>query len=121
MGLDMYAYTTGKKPKKLVDFDDDSHTELHYWRKHPNLHGWMEDLYWAKGGASDSFNCVNVLLDRDDLDDLERAIHEKQLPQTEGFFFGETDGSEVEGDLLFVANARAAIAAGAYVYYTSWW
>lgn len=121
MGLDMYAYATSKKPEKPVDFKDESQSELHYWRKHPNLHGWMEDLYFAKGGSADSFNCVNVLLTSEDLDELERVIREKLLPHTTGFFFGESDGTEFEDDLQFVAKARQALAAGASIYYTSWW
>ncbi len=121
MGLDMYAYATSRKPAAPVDFKDDEHERLHYWRKHPNLHGWMERLYYAKGGTKDSFNCVNVELTADDLDALERVIKENKLPETCGFFFGETDGSERDDDLAFVAEARAAIAEGRFVYYTSWW
>jgi hypothetical protein len=56
-----------------------------------------------------------------DLDYLEDAIKTNRLPETTGFFFGATDGSEREDDLEFVAKARAAIAQGLYVYYTSWW
>ena len=52
MGLDMYALTTTEKPASAVDFDADAHSELHYWRKHPDLHGWMEKLYREKGGAA---------------------------------------------------------------------
>lgn len=45
MGLDMYAYVTDETPDGNVDFEVGSLSELHYWRKHPNLHGWMEKLY----------------------------------------------------------------------------
>lgn len=55
------------------------------------------------------------------LDRLEADTRANALPCTEGFFFGESDGSEVEGDLAFVATARAAIAEGKTVFYTSWW
>jgi hypothetical protein len=121
MGLDMYAYATNQKPERSVDFKDESEDQLHYWRKHPNLHGFMECLYYQKGGQAESFNCVNVELTSDDLDILETAIKDNLLPPTCGFFFGETDGSEHEDDLAFVAEARAAIAEGRHVYYTSWW
>ena len=56
----MFAYRTSVKFSKPVDFQDeikmlsengeDAYTEIAYWRKHPNLHGWMEDLYYKKGG-----------------------------------------------------------------------
>ena len=46
MGLDMYAYTT--HPAILLNRG--TKTSFHFWRKHPNLHGWMRDLYVRKGG-----------------------------------------------------------------------
>ena|SRR5690554_4268140 len=94
---------------------------IHTWRKHPNLHGWMEQLYRAKGGQDDTFNCVNVALTADDLDRLEADIRADALPFTEGFFFGTTRPDEIELDLDFIAKARAAIAEGKTVFYTSWW
>jgi hypothetical protein len=121
MGLDMYAYTINRAPEKPVGFKADDAVEIHYWRKHPNLHGWMERLYREKGGEDDSFNCVNLLLTRADLDALEDAICSHRLPPTSGFFFGESDGSEVDDDLHFIAKAREAIAAGLTVFYSSWW
>jgi hypothetical protein len=123
MGLDMNAFATKAKPATEVDFStiNFEETELHYWRKHPNLHGWMENLYYDKGGEADSFNCVPVVLDDEDLDVLEEDIKSGNLPQTSGFFFGQTDGDEVDGDLEFVAKAREAIKNGMTVYYTSWW
>ncbi|ASY66520.1 hypothetical protein SJ05684_b55380 (plasmid) [Sinorhizobium sojae CCBAU 05684] len=42
-----------------VDFEISRATALHYWRKHPNLHGWMEHLY-PRGGKDAIFNCVNL-------------------------------------------------------------
>lgn len=125
MGLDMYAYTIHPDAiTEEVDFDigalDENATRIHQWRKHPNLHGWMEELYQQKGG-SECFNCVPVVLSPDDLDRLEAAIRGGQLPDTSGFFFGVTDGTEVEDDLAFIAKAREAIASGLAVFYSSWW
>ena len=120
MGLDMYARKTKKKISKMVDFKNDEYEEFYYWRKHPDLHGWMEDLYASKGGKR-VFNLTPVRLTLDDLDRLETDIREGNLPCTGGFFFGESDGTEVEDDLEFVALARAAIRDGDTVYYSSWW
>jgi hypothetical protein len=120
MGLDMYAYATASPPATPVDFTDEPQLELHYWRKHPDLHGWMEILYRAKGGT-EQFNCANVVLTSEDLDELEKVIRARNLPDTTGFFFGDSVGSEQDDDLSFVAKSRAAIARGLYVYYTSWW
>ncbi|MCZ8036445.1 MAG: hypothetical protein O9288_17050 [Novosphingobium sp.] len=121
MGLDMYAFATRTAPVTPVDFTAEESQELAYWRKHPNLHGWMEHLYRAKGGTAEDFNCVNLQLDAADLDALEHAVRSKTLPPTVGFFFGQTDGSEYGEDLAFIARAREALARGEAVYYTSWW
>lgn len=121
MGLDMYAFTTAEPVEAEVDFTAKTAAELAYWRKHPNLHGWMENLYYAKGGHDIDFNCVNVALTAEDLDRLEADIEANALPHTEGFFFGATDGSERDDDLAFITKARAAIAEGKTVFYTSWW
>jgi len=60
-------------------------------------------------------------LERADLDALERVVRQRQLPTCSGSFFGESDGSEQADDLAFIAEARAAMARGRLVYYTSWW
>lgn len=124
MGLDMYAFSTKAKPKTEVDFSTTNFQpeEVHYWRKHPNLHGWMHELYLSKGGDKHTdFNGDCVVLTESDLDELEDDIKDGSLPDTSGFFFGQTDGSESEDDLDFVRKAREAISEGNTVYYTSWW
>lgn len=126
MGLDMFAYKVKKGLiTESVDFEisdkEESNEDLHYWRKHPNLHGWMEDLYNKKGGSAPEFNCVNVQLTEEDLNELESSINDRNLPETVGFFFGASDGSETEDDLEFIRKAKEAIAEGYDVYYTSWW
>ena len=126
MGLDMYAFSTKAKPKTEVDFETknfEPQDEVAYWRKHPNLHGWMQSLYESKGGTSHDFNGDCVVLTLNDLEDLEHDIKQNDLPDTSGFFFGESanNDQENENDLLFVTKAREAIAEGKTVYYTSWW
>lgn len=126
MGLDMYAYRVKRgMVTEQVDFEvpenADDQSVLHYWRKHPNLHGWMERLYYDKGGKEDVFNCVNVQLTEDDLDRLEKSVKNENLPHTEGFFFGESQPEDREDDLEFIKKAREAISEGDDVYYTSWW
>jgi hypothetical protein len=121
MGLDQFALITTEPIDKEVDFKVPGNAgELHYWRKHPALHGWMQQLYDAKGGGQE-FNCVPLKLDSKDLDNLEAAIKGNELPETVGFFFGTTTGDETEDDLDFVTKARQAIADGYTVLYDSWW
>lgn len=120
MGLDMYALTTCEQPETAYGFKADMAEEIHRWRKHPNLHGWMENLYFEKGGI-ELFNCIALKLTAEDLDRLEADVRAGNLPETCGFFFGASDGSENEDDLAFIAKARAAIAEGRTVFYDSWW
>jgi hypothetical protein len=131
MGLDMYVekVINPEDPSPIhlvteadyVPFDGAQVEQFWYWRKHPNLHGWMENLYYRKGGKSDTFNTVNVVLTKEDLERLEKDIQAGKLPYTAGFFFGESDGSEKDEDLEFIRKAKEAIDGGAVLYYTSWW
>ena len=123
MGLDMYAYAAAKAYDHTSESDS---RELAYWRKHPNLHGWMEQLWHEKGipAASDDpmFNGVELELTWEDLDRLEADVKNGHLPATRGFFFG--DGSDEyyrEQDLEFVRKARAEIFTGLKVFYNSSW
>ena len=123
MGLDQYA--TARRGEAITD--DEGYTyyedsmELAYWRKHPNLQGFMQELYYEKGGEGE-FNCVDVELTLEDLDSLEATLDNEALPETEGFFFG-SDSSEyyAEADREFIVAARAAIKQGYTVTYSSWW
>lgn len=126
MGLDMFAYKVKKGMiNESTDFqlpeNEETHQELHYWRKHPNLHGWMEQLYYDKGGKDGTFNCVNVQLTEEDINNLEKDVQDGLLPETQGFFFGQSYPEDKEGDLEFIKQAREAINEGYDVYYTSWW
>ena len=128
MGLDQFAYKTRVKPGKSVDFQDEVYKdevereEIHYWRKHPNIHGFMEKIYREKGGDSE-FNCRPVELTQDDIDSLASMILDKELPETSGFFFGQSfgDDEEVDDDLEFCKKASEAIKEGYTVFYDSWW
>jgi hypothetical protein len=118
MGLDMYAYTAAKEQAD----SETSQREIAYWRKHPNLHGWMERLAKEKGYSYKSFNGVELELTWEDLDELERAITHSQLPSTQGFFFGdEADDFYKEQDLEFIRRARAELFLGLKVFYNSSW
>jgi hypothetical protein len=132
MGLDMYAFTVSQKDAgdNVVDLDfnygkdnEIEKEEIFYWRKFNALHGWMEQLYRAKGGAKESFNCTTVRLDKPDLDQLEMDMRNDQLVPVAGFFFGQQTiyPEDLESVASFVAKSRAAISEGQAVYYDSWW
>ena len=130
MGLDQYAYAAAKAN---LDWNNNNQRELAYWRKHPNLQGWMEQLWRAKGcpGVSNNldidnndvtFNGVEVELAWEDLDALEEDVKNARLPPTGGFFFGNnSDEYYRETDLEFIRKARAEIFMGLKVFYNSSW
>ena len=125
----MYAYVATKPGAQEEYYEQYNATgtatqprELAYWHKHPNLHGWMEELYYTKGGDVDTFNGVEVELTWDDLDELEQAILNDELPDTKGFFFGDlSDDYYKQKDLTFIKNARAELFVGLKVFYNSSW
>ena len=129
MGLDQNAYSFSRKVVINPDADVDltftdiaEPSELAYWRKHPYLQGWMEKLYYDKGGKAESFNCVNVRLEEDDLNRLKEDVESGSLPETDGFFFGDDAcGHYKEQDLKFVKDALEEIKDGRIVIYNSWW
>lgn len=114
MGLDMYAYVAAKA-------DQEDTRELAYWRKHPNLHGWMRQLWEIKGNSGD-FNGDELELTWEDLEHLEQAVTHRQLPPTGGFFFGrDADEEYHQDDLAFIKAARAELFLGLKVFYNSSW
>jgi hypothetical protein len=135
MGLDMYAYAAARSGQnedyyqQNLDGNLESVSkprEIAYWRKHPNLHGWMEELWRSKnelGSVDDPmFNGVELELTWDDLNQLEQDIKEGKLPATSGFFFGDdSDDYYRAQDLQFVADAKAEVFLGLRVFYNSSW
>jgi hypothetical protein len=129
MGLDQYCYT------KIGC----SEHELAYFRKHPNLHGWMEQLWRERdcpGISQDSdeqshdtlwnsvFNGIELPLTFDDIDRLEQDNANGKLAElkTTGFFFGSAS-DDVYRDAVaeFCRRARAELFLGLPVYYNSSW
>jgi hypothetical protein len=131
MGLDMYAYVAKKKDElkeyyENYNWEKDSSSipkprEIAYWRKHPNLHGWMHKL-WNEKGHSGDFNGDELELTAEDLDRLEFVVEQGKLPGTQGFFFGnDADDYYKAQDLKFIQEARAELIAGGKVFYNSSW
>ena len=141
MGLDMYAYVAARAGQqdefyKGAEWDNEikDHRnpnvnrprEIAYWRKHPNLHGWMARLWLAREGNElrelYNFNGIELELDADDLELLEYVVKERELPGTSGFFFGnDADDYYYDDDLKFIQMARAEIFLGFKVFYNSSW
>ena len=147
MGLDQYAYVAAREGQNSEwwdganmdpdtrDYRNDKVTkprELAYWRKHPNLQGWMESLWKRKMHETNrdipesewgsSFNGIELELTLSDLDELELAVKKRQLPSTQGFFFGNnSDQHYFNQDLEFIRQAKAELFLGLKVFYNSSW
>jgi hypothetical protein len=78
----MYPITRKDKPKHPVDFSEHGAIELHNWRGHHHLNGWIETLYRKKDGAEDYFRCTPVALETGDLDQLEADLKAKRVLST---------------------------------------
>ena len=135
----MYAYVATKQGQRDEFFETAEYDEavgefvnktvvrpheIAYWRKHPNLHGWMEQLWRSRNPDADehSFNGVELELTWEDLMLLEQDILNGRLPNTTGFFFGETADDYYQAqDLEFVRKAKAEVFVGLRVFYNSSW
>jgi hypothetical protein len=129
MGLDMYAYAVKDSPSLpnvdilYPDLKKMGVVEVAYWRKFNHLHGWMERLYYDKGGASTSFNCTTVRVTKDDLDRLVNDANGGRLEATEGCFFGDSTlyPEDMESLHEFAGKASTLIDNGYAIFYDSWW
>jgi hypothetical protein len=130
MGLDQYVFTLDNDfiVSKETDFLTEEQkknfyfNEIFYWRKHPNLHGWMKNLYHQKGGLDEKFNCNNeVILTLEDISNLLKDVTQNNLPYTEGFFFGKSYEKYKIKDIDFCDIATKLLKDGKKIYYTSNW
>jgi hypothetical protein len=105
MGLDMYL--TGEKFLMTRNLEEDGFRlrsktiELGYWRKHPNLHGYIVQSF-ARGEDE----CQEIDLS-DHLGAIIAAIQARDLPHTTGFFFGASDKSQEQLDQDIAIFERA--------------
>jgi hypothetical protein len=140
MGLDQYAYVAMKAGAQAEYYEDENYDkedgdptklseprEIAYWRKHPNLQGWMERLWIernpdAEGETGVMFNGIELELTWDDLERLESDVEAGTLPQTSGFFFGsDSDEYYQQQDLEFIKQAKFELFVGLRVFYNSSW
>ena len=107
MGLDMYlnsriyhsgiTYDENKKMRErkleTVEGFKKKATELEiaYWRKHPNLHGYIVKTF--NEGEDD---CRPIELTPENLNQIANAIEKNELPYTQGCFFGSSEDHEEE-------------------------
>jgi hypothetical protein len=110
MGLDMYLYgekylwTDWEHLEKNAREDGfklkSRELEIGYWRKHPNLHGFIVETF---AGGKDE--CQEIPLSKEDLQKIIAAVEGEDLPPTSGFFFGESREDQKEPTLEILHDA----------------
>ena len=116
MGLDQYSYTREKAQEPNF-----------YWRKHSQLQTFMEDIWFRELGNEDDFNCKELVLGKEHIEDLLHRLNSENLPKSEGgFFYGEQfqDESSKEyhkQDVKFCKDSLKAIDDGKEVIYSCWY
>lgn len=121
MGLDQYGFVRQKDHAQAVEF---------YWRKHSRLQEFMQAL-WADtvhGEDAEDFNCRELTLTKDDLQDLQGQIakgYEDYVSQGRFFWGHEWQDQAVENyadqDAEFVQAALDALEQGGQVAYSCWY
>ena len=134
MGLDQWAYARDPRVEVTEEENEYGECDIHImdWRKHNRLQGYMEQVWLEQGGEygeswGDGFNGKDVKLGKEEIDALEEAIANRDLPETSGFFFGNDsyddyehpDWGYLKSDQEFIAEARKLLAEGFEVYYNS--
>ena len=101
-------------------------TQFATHRKFNALEGFMRDQ-WASFGNEGEFNCVDLRITTEILDELKQRIEDDNLDPVEGFFFGTTEKNdwyikniEQLRDTVIPA-AEAYLKEGKTVVYSSWW
>lgn len=140
MGLDANAGFL--KPKKeqsdnVVDINDNIGDRMeapYYWRKHARLQQFMMALWHSKkdeetpfGVMGSDFNCVPLMLTKEDVLKLQKLVQNDDLPFCpDGFFWGHQFQEESmreykEQDLEFCEKALKWIEEGKEVFYECSW
>jgi hypothetical protein len=117
MGLD--SYLSGRKfywsilsddPRKEDGFEvEQIDLRLGYWRKHPDLHGFIVNTF-----ADGRDECQEIELSGENLRTIAEAVIGRRLPRTSGFFFGESYDTDEQrqNDLKILTRAIAWVEAG---------
>lgn len=118
MGLDMYFLRTPKGERP-----NDSHQEIKYFRKHSDLHGWLEQE-WRKENPDEKdrdFNCIYMKITPAILQRLKDYLTQPDKTRYKGFFWGESEESDWQETRALTEEIEEILNSGDQVYYYSWW
>ena len=136
MGLDMYLraeHVEEPESEWIEESYSDGTTkkvpptvELGYWRKHPNLHDHMKQIWEESEDYKEDydFNCVPVKLsDAQLIDIIKRTVNDDLAQSKGGFFFGETQEHHKWETIKIMSHALKYRLEnpGCDIVYDSWW
>jgi hypothetical protein len=114
MGLDMDFYKVDKNGEK---------EHLHYFRKHADLHGVLQDEYLRKNPEKsvEDFNCIDYELTMDDVANVTKFIEENSDKHYSGFFWGRSCEEDWEETITLFTKIYNLLKDGHKVIYVPWW
>ncbi len=122
MGLDMFFFRqpVSAPAPGSEGFNDESLVEIQYFRKHSDLHGFLEEI-WVRAHPEEEFNCVFMPITEEVLKDIQYLVDAPDKQKYEGFFWGESMEEQWEKTKELLPKIARAIGAGDRVFYYSWW
>jgi hypothetical protein len=131
MGLDMMLYA-----REVIEEGDDvsedaRQIEIGTWRKHPDLHSYIETLWRAETGSTEDFNCIDYKLSRKQIIDIILLTVTETMPKSKGgFFFSESKLTDISHTITLMGSALSYIDKHTSypddvpeyeIFYSSWW
>lgn len=137
MGLDqnLFAVDEDACDQDGNIMDRESMEEIGYWRKHADLHGFVESL-WEKAGCPGAderhqdpmfgslFNCIPFELTEEHIQQIIECSERRSFGDadgTTGFFFGQTFPEDHDKTIEIMKHALELKKEGKRIFYDSWW
>jgi hypothetical protein len=117
MGLDQYL--------RAQEAHGSESEEIGYWRKHPDLHCFIESLWRERNpDQQGDFNCASVLLTEEDILKIIECSKRGSFGEFDGstgFFFGSTYEEHHQKTVEMMELALKLCRKGKRILYSAWW
>ena len=130
MGLDMYMFLDeeNNSPDSDKEIYEPNFVEVAYWRKHPDLHRFLESEWLSlpenKDKTAEDFNGLYYQMTPDVIEKAMFRVTMRALPKSKGgFFFGESlyDKEGIAHDKKSLSNVLRLLKEKKKVYYFPSW
>lgn len=115
MGLDMDFYKVNTNGEK---------EHLHYFRKHSDLHGVIQECWLEKNPDMDGedFNCVEFEITMNEVDRINDFMANRHTNKHyTGFFWGQSNEEDWKETIPVLEEISDLLSKNQKVVYTSWW